>query len=184
MATQAVEGPRLRKLRQVVAKALSQSQKDFEGKQQSLRNCFDKVDDGRLLSLISGWSSQVVEGISRNFELEFDEICRKNKLCEKLNALDHLYDAQPKSLTTGFRRPETMTQKPIDRVRAVVAGVKATELDLLRSQLQHIEKENMELEEKVTTMTKSIDESHKAISSKLETMMGAEKLCLETFPGL
>ena len=100
-----VEGPRMRKLREVVAKCLHMAKEHFNKQNpEELRACFAQVQDERHQLLLEGWCRQVVDGICRNFELEFDKIATQRKLVAKLNALDQLDHMQPKSQLTGQRR--------------------------------------------------------------------------------
>ena len=169
------EGPRMRRFREVLNRALNVSKESVKQKwftnvlrtvkaperlhcQIDERRKKRKRDSNSLtLSDIPAFKAMVQEDsidnilrdVTSNIRTSFDQIVKKRKLVTKLNRLDKLVNEQPVLPGTNERCPPTLKDAPENILRAKRIKSKQTDLERLKLLLKKEEQRHQKLEEDV-----------------------------------
>ena len=177
------EGPRMRRVREVLNRALNNSKESVKTKwftnvlrtveaPERLHHQIDerrkkrKRDHGGLtLSDIPAFKAMVqddsidniLRDVTENVRTSFEQIVKKRKLVEKLNRLDKLVNEQPVLPGTNERCPPTLKDEPENILRAERMKSKQTDLNRLQLLLKK-EQERHEILKKDVAKEKEIAE--------------------------
>lgn len=176
------EGPRMRRIREVLNRALEASKSQVKTKwfQNVLRTVAApervhgqieerrkkrKRDTGLTLSDVPAFKAMmqedsvanVLRDVTENVRSSFAEIVKRRRLAEKLNRLDKLVHEQPKLTGASKRCPPTLIDIPENILRAERMKKKNIDLERLEMLLKK-EKERCQLLEKDLAKEKEIAE--------------------------
>jgi hypothetical protein len=179
------EGPRMRAYRAVTARMLHASKAHFLSNLDAAE-IFSETDSPGVLPQARIWCEQLVDGVCRNFEQEFDVIAERRKVCSSLNRLDKLEEENPKSLKTGMRRPipAPVAQQPLDQMRVLASKRIAAKIAALRKELTNVEAENATLRSSIEKNEKIVDSFKEDAAEVMQDLDRAQDRCRAVLNGL